>query len=67
MTTVSSIHSNTKHCVSTRLFWETLVCTNPYAATGPDLLWQKCSRDEKKAHKPASGKFSLQQVVFTQK
>lgn len=67
MTKVGSIHSNAKHYVSTWLFWETispLVCTNPYADIGPDLLWQKCSRDEKKAHRLVSGKFSLQQVLF---
>lgn len=65
---MAKVGSNTKYCVSTGLFWETispLVCTNPYADIGPDLPWQKCSRDEKKAHKPVSGKFSLQQVLFT--
>lgn len=70
MTKGGSMHSNTKSHVSTGLFWETislLVCTNPYADIGPDLVWQKCSREEKKAHKPLSGKFFLQQVVFTQK
>lgn len=53
-----------------RVFWETishLMCTKPYADIGPDLPWQKCSRNDKKAHESVLENFSLLQAVFKSK
>lgn len=49
-----------------RLFWETisfLMCTKPYGNIGPDLPWQKCGRNDNKAHESVLEKFSLLQAV----